>query len=53
MLLTHYIIIRPIVGDLTVNPESVEMEMEIKNEAWVVPGFLLAQGWQHPAVSCN
>lgn len=53
VLLTHYIIIRPIVGDLTVNPESVEMEMEIKNEASVVPGFLLAQGWQHPAVSCN
>lgn len=46
VLLTHYIIVRPIVGDLTVNPESIEME-EITNEASVVSGLL------RPAVSCN
>lgn len=44
VLLTHYIIVRPIVGDLTVNPESVEVEKEIKNEASVVPGLLLVRG---------
>lgn len=51
VLLTHYIIIRPIVGDLTANPESAEIEVEKKTEASIGPGLLLVQGGQHPVVS--
>lgn len=43
VLLMHYIIIRASVGDLTANPESVEIEIKKKKDS-VDPGLLLVEG---------